>query len=104
MPVPPEVDSLERKVSRNQRVGFPTSTPTSAGQKPQHGAVVSNSSLNGLMPGQLRQAANFGYQRFFGNRHDNHYKRRPSRNAARRLRDSAGDLTGLEDLCHHASR
>src|SRR5260370_36886722 len=62
MPVTPEVDSLQGEVRRDQRVPF----LASAGQKSQHGAVVSYSSLNGGILRKRRYAANLGDQRFFG--------------------------------------
>jgi hypothetical protein len=69
------VDPFEAEVGRDQGVVFRSSASTRAGEKSQHGAVVSNSSEYGRAGPRLRQPTNLGYQRFLGNHHGNYYKR-----------------------------
>ena len=88
MPVAPEVNSLQREIRRNQRVFL--LLLASAPRKPQHGAVVSDSSQNGGARPRPRQTANLCDQGFFGNHHAHQYKRR--------IRTLVGLVRGLHGL------
>jgi hypothetical protein len=71
MPVSTEVNPLECEVGRDQDVSLLLLAST---QKLQHGAVVSDASLNSRILCPRRHAAKLGNQRFFGNHHGHHYK------------------------------
>ena len=73
MPIPPKVNSFQGKVGSDQRVLI--LLRASSRHQSQHGAVISNSSLNRGILRSPRQTANLGNQGFFGNRHGNQYKR-----------------------------
>ena len=71
MPLPAEMNSLQREIRRHQPIALSSAQPW----KPQHRAVIPNAFQYSRAPGRPGQAANLLNQRFLGNYHGNQYKR-----------------------------